>query len=52
MNVPALSDCSLRRDIASSDFTTGPEIQVCSFSIVLVDMLTTQGVSASKAISR
>lgn len=29
VNIPALSERTIRRDIASSDFTTGPEIQVC-----------------------
>ena len=29
MNVPALSERTLRRDVTSSAFTTGPEIQVC-----------------------
>ena len=28
LNVPALSDRTIRRDIAASDFTTGPDIQV------------------------
>ena len=28
MNIPALSERTLRRDIASGEFTTGPEIQV------------------------
>ena len=29
MNIPGLSERTLRRDIAKSDVTTGPEIQVC-----------------------
>ena len=28
MNIPGLSERTLRRDIAESDITTGPQIQV------------------------
>ena len=29
MNIPGLSERTLRRDIASTDFSTEPKIQVC-----------------------
>ena len=34
MNVPALGERTLRRDIADSKFTTGSEIQVITFTSV------------------
>ena len=33
MNVPALSERTLRRDIETSGFTTGPEVQVLTSEI-------------------
>lgn len=35
VNVPALSERTLRRDIAASDFTTGSEVQVKVRNIVI-----------------
>ena len=39
MNIPALSERTLRRDIASGEFTTGPEIQVWLVSEIFLLVL-------------
>ena len=36
MNVPALGECTLRRDIAGSRFTAGSEIQVTLISALKI----------------
>ena len=33
VSVPALSECTIRRDIEASDFTTGLEVQVLTSEI-------------------
>ena len=39
MNIPGLSERTLRRDIASTDFSTEPKIQVCMYVECIFSML-------------
>jgi len=36
VNVPAISDCTIRRDIAAGNFTTGPDINAWWFTGILI----------------
>ena len=36
MNVPALSERTLRKDIASTDVTTGSDIQILIIAIIII----------------